>query len=62
MHSADQDPDWRDQKSYYKIDRPCMVCGATYRIGAEPRFCYFVCEKHSELSPVEITKAYTDKK
>jgi hypothetical protein len=47
--------DWRDF-GYYYTDKPCCICGSTHEIGSEPRFCYTVCEEHSKLSPVEISR------
>jgi hypothetical protein len=48
--------DWRDTEGYYPTDDPCVICGSVETIGSEPRFCYSVCEEHSKLSPVEISK------
>jgi hypothetical protein len=48
-------PDWRIQK-FYVTNEPCCVCGRTWMTGIEPRFNYVVCEEHSTLSPVEISR------
>jgi recombinational DNA repair protein (RecF pathway) len=52
--------DWRDTKGYYPTEVPCVICGSTDNIGSEPRFGYSVCEEHSKLSPVEISKMRKD--
>lgn len=59
--------DWRDIKGYYPWPEGnppmgCCVCGSTHHIGLEPRFNYPVCEEHSKLSPVQVSKQRTDGK
>lgn len=54
--------DWRDTYSFYHTPKPCCVCGSREKIGIEPRFGYPVCEKHSSLSPVQISEQRTDGK
>lgn len=60
MPSAKED--WRDKWGYYHTPKPCCICGSTHQIGCEPRYGYPVCEKHSSLSPVEVSNQRVDKK
>lgn len=53
--------DWRDSQGYYPSNKSCVVCGSTDKIGAEPRFGYSICEKHSHLPPTELQGATLDK-
>lgn len=39
----------------YLTDLPCEICNNT-PAEIEPRFNYVVCELHSKLSPVEISR------
>lgn len=48
--------DWRDKWGYYHTPKPCCVCGYTVQIGLEPRYGYAVCQAHSNIPPVEISK------
>lgn len=49
--------DWRDEAGYYhsKFGR-CCICNSNKKIGMEPRFAYYICKKHSKMSPVDIAK------
>lgn len=49
-------PDWRDVKNFYQVRGECEVCGSQHQIGSEPRFAYKVCELHSALSPIEVSR------
>lgn len=40
----------------YDSEKPCEICGKKEYTKSEPRFNYVVCEEHSTMSPVEISK------
>lgn len=61
MEATTPCPDWRDN-GWYKTNAPCCVCGSKGNNGIEPRFGYVICEKHKELSPIQINDQRTDGK
>lgn len=66
MPCADKPSNWCDEKGYYPHTQDdyrylgCCICGSKHQIGFEPRFGYPICEKHSSLSPVEVSEQRKD--
>lgn len=40
----------------YESEKPCEVCNKKENTKSEPRFHYVVCEEHSTMNPVEMSK------
>ena len=53
--------DWRDKYGYYHTPKACCVCDTKEKIGLEPRYGYAVCEQHSSVPPIEISRIIGEK-